>query len=191
MNSLSPFTVMIDKRFGASTSLPQFLQRANVLQMEGAQSLFAAFRVHEPQATGVVHRMLNSAWPSFYWQLYDRYGVPTSAFYGVKRANRPVIMGKFEQNDDLQAFVRREIVVIAQDHKRIFSTVPNVTSDYRATGSMAADYFLDCGFRSFAYCGYDGAVWSEERCRGFRQRIKERGKAIPFGLFTDKLTDEP
>jgi exo-1,4-beta-D-glucosaminidase len=90
MNSLRPFVAMIDGRFGASTSLPQFLQRANVVQMEGAQSLFAAFRAHEPQATGVVHWMLNSAWPSFYWQLYDWYGVPTSAYYGVKRANRHV-----------------------------------------------------------------------------------------------------
>ncbi len=90
MNSLRPFAAMLDRRFGVSTSLPQFLQRANVVQMEGAQSLFAAFRAHEPQATGVVHWMLNSAWPSFYWQLYDWYGVPTSAYYGVKRANRPV-----------------------------------------------------------------------------------------------------
>lgn len=68
MNSLSPFTVIIDRRFGASTSLPQFLQRANVVQMEGAQSLFEAFRLHEPQSTGAIHWMLNSAWPSFYWQ---------------------------------------------------------------------------------------------------------------------------
>lgn len=90
MNSLSPFTVIIDRRFGASTSLPQFLQRANVVQMEGAQSLFEAFRLHEPQSTGAIHWMLNSAWPSFYWQLYDWYGVPTSAYYGVKRANHPV-----------------------------------------------------------------------------------------------------
>ena len=90
MNSLRPFAAMLEGRFGPSTSFPQFLQRANVVQMEGAQSLFAAFREHEPQATGVVHWMLNSAWPSFYWQLYDWYGVPTSAYYGVKRANRPL-----------------------------------------------------------------------------------------------------
>jgi len=101
------------------------------------------------------------------------------------------IMGKFEQDDDLQAFTDRGIVVIAQDHKRRFDTVPNVTSDYVATGRLAADYFLDRGFRSFAYCGYEGAVWSEERCRGFCQRISSRGKDFPFSLFTDQLTDEP
>lgn len=101
------------------------------------------------------------------------------------------IMGKFEQDDDLQPFMDRGIVVIAQDHKRRFDSVPNVTSAYIATGRMAADYFLDRGFRSFAYCGYEGTVWSEERCRGFRQRISERGEDCPFSLFTDQLTDEP
>lgn len=101
------------------------------------------------------------------------------------------IMGKFEQDDDLQPFMDRGIVVIAQDHKRRFDSVPNVTSAYIATGRMAADYFLDRGFRSFAYCGYEGTVWSEERCRGFRQRISGRGEDCPFSLFTDQLTDEP
>lgn len=101
------------------------------------------------------------------------------------------IMGKFKPDDDLQPFMDRGIVVIAQDHKRRFDSVPNVTSAYIATGRMAADYFLDRGFRSFAYCGYEGAVWSEERCRGFRQRISGRGKDCPFSLFTDQLTDEP
>lgn len=101
------------------------------------------------------------------------------------------IMGKFEPDDDLQPFMDRGIVVIAQDHKQLFSTVPNVTSAYLTTGRLAADYFLDRGFRSFAFCGYDDAVWSKERYRGFRERIKSREKDCPFSLFTDKLTDEP
>jgi exo-1,4-beta-D-glucosaminidase len=34
--------------------------------------------------------MLNSAWPSLYWQLYDYYGVPTAGYYGTKKACEPV-----------------------------------------------------------------------------------------------------
>ena len=34
--------------------------------------------------------MLNSAWPSFYWQLFDWYDVPTAGYFGVKNACAPV-----------------------------------------------------------------------------------------------------
>lgn len=32
---------------------------------------FEAFRCNLPRTTGIVQWMLNSAWPSIYWQLYD------------------------------------------------------------------------------------------------------------------------
>lgn len=90
MNKLDVMSDVIKIRFGEPKNLDEYLMRANLIQMEGAQSLFDAFRANEPKATGAVHWMLNSAWPSFYWQLYDWYNTPTSAYYGVKRANRPV-----------------------------------------------------------------------------------------------------
>ena len=34
--------------------------------------------------------MLNSAWPSLYWQLYDWYMVPTAGYFGTKKACAPV-----------------------------------------------------------------------------------------------------
>jgi exo-1,4-beta-D-glucosaminidase len=34
--------------------------------------------------------MLNAAWPKLYWQLYDYYLLPNGAFYGAKKASRPV-----------------------------------------------------------------------------------------------------
>ena len=40
---------------------------------------------------------------------------------------------------------------------------------------MAADFFLQKGFRNFAFYGYENVVWSEERCMGFRDRIIEKG----------------
>lgn len=90
MNTLDVMSDVIRKRFGEAKTFDSYLQRANLIQMEGSQSLFEAFRANEPKATGAVHWMLNSAWPSFYWQLYDWYNTPTSAYYGTKRANRPV-----------------------------------------------------------------------------------------------------
>ena len=48
--------------------------------------MFESFRVNIPVATGIVQWMLNSAWPSMYWQLYDWYGVPTAGYYAVRKA---------------------------------------------------------------------------------------------------------
>jgi exo-1,4-beta-D-glucosaminidase len=52
--------------------------------------MFEAFRVRVPKGTGIVQWMLNSAWPSIYWQQYDWYGVPTAGYYGTKKACEPV-----------------------------------------------------------------------------------------------------
>ena len=54
--------------------------------------MFEAFRLNKTEATGIVQWMLNSAWPSLYWQLYDYYKVPVPAYYGVKKANEPLQM---------------------------------------------------------------------------------------------------
>ena len=52
--------------------------------------MFEAFRANRPNATGIIQWMLNSAWPSFYWQLYDYYLLPTAAYYAAKKANEPL-----------------------------------------------------------------------------------------------------
>jgi len=60
------------------------------MDYDATRSMFEAFRANVPVATGIVQWMLNSAWPSMYWQLYDWYGIPTAGYYGVKKANAPV-----------------------------------------------------------------------------------------------------
>lgn len=55
-----------------------FLRKADWLNYEGTRTMFEAFRVNIPRTTGIVQWMLNSAWPSLYWQLYDYYLIPDS-----------------------------------------------------------------------------------------------------------------
>ena len=88
MNSLKVLTETIEKKYGKATNLEDYLRKADLLNYEGTKAMFEAFRVNIPQTTGIVQWMLNSAWPSLYWQLYDYYFIPTSAYYGVKKANQ-------------------------------------------------------------------------------------------------------
>ena len=88
MNNLDVLTASITARYGEAKDLNDYLLKADLLNYEGTRAMFEAFRVNIPRATGIVQWMLNSAWPSLYWQLYDYYRVPTAAYYSVKKANR-------------------------------------------------------------------------------------------------------
>lgn len=51
--------------------------------------------------------------------------------------------------------------------------VPRVNADHRAVGRMAAEHLLALGLRHFAYYGIEGPWFSEERERGFVERLAE------------------
>ena len=80
-------TLMIDKRYGKALDLKDYLMKSDVLGYEAMSGMFEAFRANIPKSTGIIQWMLNSAWPSFYWQLYDYYLLPTSGYYATKKAN--------------------------------------------------------------------------------------------------------
>jgi exo-1,4-beta-D-glucosaminidase len=89
MNNLQVLTNVINNEFGEASNLDDYLKKADMLNYDGTRSMFEAFRVNRPHTTGIIQWMLNSAWPSLYWQLYDYYGIPTAAYYSVKSANEP------------------------------------------------------------------------------------------------------
>lgn len=90
MHTLDVLTDVINKKYGEATSLDDYLRKADWINYDGTRTMFEAFRVNIPRATGIVQWMLNSAWPSLYWQLYDYYLVPTSSYYSLRRSNTPV-----------------------------------------------------------------------------------------------------
>jgi len=53
--------------------------------------------------------------------------------------------------------------------------VPNIIGNSDAIGKMAAEYFYNKGFRSFAFCGFDNFPWSKEREEAFRNSVCSKG----------------
>ena len=90
MNSVSMLSKAIENHYGGASSLEDFVRKAHAIDYNGTGGMFAAFRARIPTTTGIVQWMLNSAWPSLYWQLYDWYGVPTAGYYGTKKACEPM-----------------------------------------------------------------------------------------------------
>ena len=55
--------------------------------------------------------------------------------------------------------------------------ISELRPDSHAAGRMAAEHFLDGGFRHFAFCGFAGHIWSGRRQEGFCERLTEAGHA--------------
>ena len=90
MNSVTVLTNTINGQYGEATGFDDYVRKAHAVDYDATRAMFEAFRVNTPVSTGIVQWMLNSAWPSLYWQLYDYYGVPAAAYYGTKKACEPV-----------------------------------------------------------------------------------------------------
>ncbi|UFH52994.1 DNA-binding transcriptional regulator [Spirosoma sp. KNUC1025] len=90
------------------------------------------------------------------------------------------IIGQLYNDSSVEKIVQAGIPVIAQDFKERFTEIPNITGAHRATGAMAADYFLKKGFRQFAFYGFKHIVWSRERAEGFDERVSRSGYTVQY-----------
>lgn len=83
------------------------------------------------------------------------------------------IIGQFYPEDNVALFKENGIVAIAQDFKSRFSEIPNITGAHHLAGRIGAGYFIQKGFKNFAFYGFKDVVWSEERCEGFRDELEK------------------
>ena len=91
--TLTPFDVALAKRYGEPHSLEDYVAKAQLDNYDNARAQFEAFNAHRNAAnpaTGVVYWMLNNAWPSLHWHLYDYYLNPAGTYFGAKIANEPL-----------------------------------------------------------------------------------------------------
>lgn len=85
--------------------------------------------------------------------------------------NADAIIGQFNENENLDIFKQNGIIVVAQDYRKRFKGITNITADYYGQGREAARYFIGQGVRNFGYYGLSGMMWSDERRDGFISEI--------------------
>src|SRR6266849_4277379 len=88
--TINVFHGALDKRYGAATSLDDFERKAQAMAYDNQRSMFEAYGRNKYVSTGVIQWMLNNAWPSLIWHLYDYYLVPAGGYFGTKKACEPV-----------------------------------------------------------------------------------------------------
>ncbi len=87
---LKIYAAALDRRYGPSNSMEEFSLKSQAAAYEGERAMFEAYAQNRYTSTGVVQWMLNNAWPSMIWHLYDWYLMPGGGYFGAKKANEPL-----------------------------------------------------------------------------------------------------
>jgi exo-1,4-beta-D-glucosaminidase len=84
------FTAALNARYGSARDAQDYALKSQLMTYEGQRAMFEAYGGKRYEATGVIQWMLNNAWPSLIWHLYDYYLMPAGGYYGTKKACEPV-----------------------------------------------------------------------------------------------------
>jgi exo-1,4-beta-D-glucosaminidase len=106
---LARFTQALEARYGPATSAEDYARKAQALTYEGQRAMFEGYGRNKYRSTGVIQWMLNNAWPSMIWHLYDYYLRPGGGYYGTKKACEPVHV-QFSYDD-------RSVVVVNDEQR--------------------------------------------------------------------------
>jgi exo-1,4-beta-D-glucosaminidase len=80
------FSDALNARFGPATSAEDYAVKAQLQTYEGVRAMYEAYSRNKYTSTGVIQWMLNNAWPSMIWHLYDFYLRPGGGYFGAKKA---------------------------------------------------------------------------------------------------------
>jgi len=84
--NLHVFTEALDARYGKAASAKDFTDKSQLMTYEGVRAMYEAYSRNKYTSTGVIQWMLNNAWPSMIWHLYDYYLEPGGGYFGAKKA---------------------------------------------------------------------------------------------------------
>jgi exo-1,4-beta-D-glucosaminidase len=88
--TLKVFTAAMNARYGEAKNVEDYAMKSQLMTYEGQRAMFEAFARNKYASTGVIQWMLNNAWPSLIWHLYDYYLLPGGGYFGTKKACEPV-----------------------------------------------------------------------------------------------------
>lgn len=87
---LQTFTTALNARYGAAAGIEDYAMKAQLMTYESQRAMFEAYGRNKYESTGVIQWMLNNAWPSMIWHLYDYFLRPGGGYFGTKKACEPL-----------------------------------------------------------------------------------------------------
>ncbi len=88
--NLKHFDDSMKAMYGSASGLDDFEVKSQAMAYEGERAMYEAYSRNKYSTTGIIQWMLNNAWPSTIWHLYDYYQQPAGGFFGTKKACEPI-----------------------------------------------------------------------------------------------------
>ncbi|MEV6681073.1 sugar-binding domain-containing protein [Streptomyces erythrochromogenes] len=137
-DTLELYDSALTARYGAPSSLEDYVRKAQLAQYENVRAQFEAYSRNakdpEDPSTGVIYWMFNSGWTSLHWQLVDRYLDQGGAYFGAKKANEPLHV-QYGYDDHTVAVVNNRAAPAAGLRARVTLFAPDGTRVYDRTVS--------------------------------------------------------
>ena len=76
--------------YGAPSGIEDYELKAQAMAYDSERAMFEAYSRNKYESTGIIQWMLNNAWPSLIWHLYDYYLQPAGGYFGAKKACEPL-----------------------------------------------------------------------------------------------------
>ena len=76
--------------YAKPTSAADYERMAQTMAYDSERAMFEAYSKNKYFSTGVIQWMLNNAWPSMIWHLYDYYLDTGGGYFGTKKACEPL-----------------------------------------------------------------------------------------------------
>jgi len=89
-NSLKHYNDSMDAIYGAPAGLDDYIKKSQAMAYDGERAMFEAYTRNKYRSSGVIQWMLNNAWPSVVWHLYDYFLQPAGGYFGAKKACEPL-----------------------------------------------------------------------------------------------------
>jgi len=106
---------VLDDSMAAVYAKPQsaadYERIAGTMEYDSERAMYEAYSRNKYASTGVIQWMLNNAWPSMIWHLYDYYLEADAGYFGTKKACEPVHI-QYSYDD-------RSIVVVNSTYERV------------------------------------------------------------------------
>ena len=93
------------------------------------------------------------------------------------------IITRLENPDIVNVIQRLKVPAVYLRHLRPSVEMPCVVTDNAAASRLAFEHLKERGFRHFAFCGFNGADYSDERREGFVDLVQAAG--LPCHVYTE------
>ena len=143
----------LNARYGTATDLQDYDRKAQLMNYEGIRAMFEAYSRDKYNSTGVIQWMLNNAWPSVIWHLFDYYLQPGGGYFGAKKATE-LLHAQYNYDDHSISLVSSQYT--PANGLKVAATVYNLDMAQKFAKQVTVDAGPDSSQKLFALPNIDG-----------------------------------